>query len=102
MRFIVHKATIPPDERDIFEQFGVNVIGSVLAAGHAPGAPELVDVYNRGTPLQGHALQWMTEQFHLAERKETWSLLMEIVITIFVVVETVTSLVSYFRPPHHP
>src|SRR5713226_8509824 len=97
--FCIRTANIPPTERDIFERFGVNVIGLVLSGGLHPAANEISDVYTRGTPTQGHAIKWMTEQFDLAERKETWSLMMEIVITIFVVVETIISIAAYLRQP---
>jgi hypothetical protein len=40
-------------------------------------------------------LPWLTEQYDRAERKETWSITMEVVITAFIAVELLISIVSY-------
>lgn len=87
MRWVrIRKALIPEPERALFERFSANIIGGILAGGSSPIAEEMRPVYHDPT-VRIHALAWMTEQYDRAERWETWSLTMEIAITLFVGVE---------------
>jgi hypothetical protein len=87
MRFCVRKADIPEEHRNIFEPYGANVIGAVLAgSGHHPTAKDLQPLYSDET-LQREARDWLREQYDRTERWETWSLIMEIAITLFVLLE---------------
>jgi hypothetical protein len=92
--FRIRKASIPKEERDIFEPFGATVIGTVLSGGFNPLAPELQSIY-ASTDIRRHAAAWLTEQYDRAERKETWSLTMEAAITVFVAVELVFSVLNF-------
>ena len=101
MRFFrIRKADIPAAERAVFERYGVNVIGMVLAGGYSPGAQEISGVYERHNPMQVHARDWMTEQFDKAERHESWSILMEAAITIFVLAELIISITGLISHRH--
>lgn len=91
--FRVRKASIPDEWRDVFERFGVNVIGGVLGGGFNPPASEIQPVYNNDT-VRAHALQWMTEQYDRAERKENWMITMEAAVTIFVLFELIVSILD--------
>jgi hypothetical protein len=42
-------------------------------------------------------LPWLTEQYDKAERKETWSMLMEIAIVVLVAAELVFSIANFVR-----
>jgi hypothetical protein len=84
--FRIRRVAIPQPERDIFERFGVPVIGMALASGLHPAAPELHAVYV-DPAVRSHAADWLTEQYDRTERKETWSITMEAAITILVATE---------------
>jgi hypothetical protein len=82
--FRIRKAKIDPELRNTFERYGVVSAQVVMATtnyflhkGGSLGANEV------GNSL----LPWLTEQYDRAERKETWSLAMEVTITVFVVAE---------------
>jgi len=92
--FRVRKASIPEEWRSVFERFGVNVIGGVLGGGFNPRALEIQPVYNNDA-VRGYALQWMTEQYDRAERKENWMITMEAAVTIFVLFELIVSILGF-------
>lgn len=77
---------VPADVRQTCERFGANVIAHMLAAGLNPRYISLQHIYNAESN-QERALEWLTEQYDRAERKENWSLIMEIAITVFVFAE---------------
>ena len=88
MRWLgIRKAKIDRELREIFEQYGVGTMQSILATTNyirkADGRPIPLEQF------QADLLPWLTEEYDKAERKETWSLTMEVVITIFVVLEVV-------------
>jgi len=91
--FCIRKAKIPLSSRTMFERYGVNIISAVIAGG-ATG--ELHSIAANVANLRDHALEWLTEQFDRAERKDAWSITMEAAITIFVAVETVIAMHGYF------
>jgi hypothetical protein len=68
--FKVRNADIPAGLRTNFEQYGVGGVQSwQTRKQYASEDPE--------GKIRAAALAWLTEQFDLAERKETWSLTME-------------------------
>ena len=94
--FKIRKADIPSDERELFERFGVNVIGATMASGFHGPALELHPIYD-DSRVRKRAADWLTEQYDRAERKETWSITMEAAITVFVIAETVLSALGFLR-----
>ena len=93
MRIRVRKAKIDADLRETFEQYGVAVMQQLLVnqdhvfihKGDEKSARRV------GSPL----LLWLTEQYDRAERKETFNLLMEIAILVFVGVEMAVAIVDF-------
>lgn len=82
--FRIRKADINPGLRETFEQLGPAIMQVSLAVDSS--------FKHNGEDVWPHdvldsLLPWLTEQYHRAERKETWSLTMEFAITIFVAVE---------------
>ncbi len=92
--FRIRKANIPEENRALYERFGATVISLALTSGipQSGVAPQLDPLYN----LEGRkkAAEWLTEQYDRAERKETWSMTMEMAITVFVGVELLLSVLS--------
>jgi len=104
MRFRIREAVIDPDLRRTFEQYGVISMQTNLAVENYFRMGEqtvmVKDVLNSLLP-------WLTEQFDRAERKETWSLLMEIAIVILVAAELSFSIYAFVEernrvPPSTP
>ena len=94
--FRIRKANIDPTLREAYEQYGVVSLQLDYA----------VKKYLRGmsegerTPAHPDdiaLLAWLTEQYDRTERKETWSLTLLVVITVFMVVEVL----SLFYPALH-
>jgi hypothetical protein len=92
--FRIRKAKIDPSLRETFEQHGVGTMQSNLAAGHYIVHKEKTININDLTP---DLLSWLTEQYDRAERKETWSLTMEVSITVFVFAELMLSIIGYMK-----
>ena len=90
MRWLrIRKAQIDPDLRETFERYGIvgmqvalSVTNYIVHKGEHVLAEKVVD----------SLLPWLTEQYDRAERKETWSITMEVAITIFVAAELLLSL----------
>ena len=92
--FRIRKAKIDPSLRKTFEQHGVGTMQANLAIDHYfihDGKETLIR--NIVTDL----LLWLTEQYDRAERKETWSLTMEVAITVFVFTELIFSIIGYVK-----
>jgi hypothetical protein len=103
MRFFgIRTAPIPQQEREVFERLGVALIQSVLASGLGPAPEELRRIHYNIEAMRTHALDWLTEQYDRAERWETWSLTMEVVITVFVLGELTISIASWLYPHFGP
>jgi hypothetical protein len=66
----VRKAPISKSDRDTFERFGEAVIGSVLAGGLQPRAPELQRLYGNAGPTLKDAADWLTERGDSKEQQE--------------------------------
>ena len=88
--FRIRKAKIDPELRKTFERYGTLTMQMLLATNTTSyrhqGMLTTVELYL--APL----LEWLTEQYDRAERKETWSLTMEATITVFVIVEVLLSI----------
>jgi len=94
VRFRVRRAKINPIFRQHLEQFGAPVVAAVLAAGSAPRHENLARIHNN-SDLAESAAKWLTEQYDRDERKESWSIIMEAAITVFVLVEMTISIVEF-------
>lgn len=94
--FRIRKANIDPTLREAYEQYGVVSLQLDYAVkkylrGMSEG--ERTPAHQDDTAL----LAWLTEQYDRTERKETWSLTLLVVITVFMVVEVL----SLFYPALH-
>jgi hypothetical protein len=85
MRFYFRRVKIDPELRKTFERYGEVTMQMLLATNATTyrhqGSLTTVELYL--APL----LDWLTEQYARKETKETWSLMMEAAITIFVAAE---------------
>jgi hypothetical protein len=97
MRWLrVRKADIEKNFRNHFEEFGVEIVRAYFT--QPVGTPIWRDAGQSVTTVQDarQPMQfWLREQYDRAERKETWSLTMEIAITVFVAAELVMSIVGH-------
>ena len=88
--FSIRKADIDSELRKTFERYGTLTMQMLLATNTTSyrhqGMLTTVELYL--APL----LEWLTEQYDRAERKETWTLTMEAAITVFVVAEVLLSI----------
>jgi hypothetical protein len=82
----VRRADIPACERDIFERYGEPIIGSVLASGLQPHAPELQPLHgDPNAAIVGHARDWLTERADSRERREQWTSTRDFILEIVVI-----------------
>jgi len=97
MRWVsIRKASIPKDARDIFERFGPAVISIILFSGFSgPQETEPQKVIYGNSGNRKHAEAWLTEQYDLAERRESWLITMEVAITLLVATELVFSILNF-------
>jgi len=94
MRWFYHKAQIDPELRKTFEQYGVGTMQMLLSTTNY--------FQHKGQDIMAQQvrtdlLPWLTEQYNRAETKETWSMTMEFLITVFVLIEILPSLIYFFR-----
>lgn len=90
----VRKAQISQAVQDECERFGEQIISFALA-----GAPENAQPALRGMlhdRSRDETIAWLTEQRDRAERARQRTETVEIAILIFVAVETVLTLISFF------
>jgi hypothetical protein len=87
----IRKANIPDADRDVFERYGENVIGMVLAGGFAPAAGDLHRLYAEPA-IKTHARDWLTERADAHERREQRLESLEWTIVILIIVEIALSL----------
>ncbi|HWY22810.1 MAG TPA: hypothetical protein VNX26_16400 [Candidatus Acidoferrum sp.] len=94
MKLTVRHAKIDESLRATFEQLGVVVMQQLQANGH-------IFLHERTwrdtTAVRDSLLPWLTEQYDRAERKETWSILMEIAIVILVAAELTFSVIAFVQ-----
>jgi len=92
MRFRIRHANIDPDLRKTFERYGVIVMQVIMGTSgrfwHKGGlaSPDM---------HQNSLLPWLTEQHDMAERRETWLMVMEIAIVILVGAELIFSVMNF-------
>jgi hypothetical protein len=97
MRICIRKAKhIPRSERDLFDRYGEQVIGFVLAGGFTPAAKELNPVYNDDT-VKAYARDWLTERSDIRERHETLMFWLEVGVLLFVILGVVIDLCILHR-----
>jgi hypothetical protein len=104
----VRKAQIPPEDRKLFGRYGEAVIGSVLAGGLNPAAPELLTILpgkSLGVPNGGpgklkEAADWLTECRDAHERREQRLESIEIGVVALISIEIVLSLIFGFLGLH--
>jgi hypothetical protein len=92
--FRIRTAEINQGLRETFERHGVGTMQSNLAVGHFVVHDGKTTMIRDITP---DLLLWLTEQYDRAERKETWSLTMEVAITVFVFAELIFSIIGYMK-----
>jgi hypothetical protein len=85
MRWIlIREAKIDREIREMFEQYGLTTMQLNLALGdYVEHKGKIHPIKNISSSL----LPWLTEQYDRAERKESWSMIMEVAITILVAAE---------------
>lgn len=91
--FRIRTAQIDPWFRQWFEQRGVDTMRAYLTVPFHIRRPDntLLTEGDVRPPL----MDWLTEQYDRVERKETWSLTMEVAITVFVAVELLFSILNF-------
>jgi hypothetical protein len=106
MRFDVRRASIDDDLREVFEQYGQQVVAMALALGSNQGtgmrthpvapthAMEVVHTH------QDAAAQWLREQRDLAERRETIGIVVNIALLVFFFWSMVLGIINLFRAIH--
>jgi hypothetical protein len=92
--FRIREANIDRSLRETFEQHGLGTMQANLAVGHYIIHMEEVTLIKDIIP---DLLLWLTEQYDRGERKETWSLTMEVAITFFVFAELMFSITGYVK-----
>jgi hypothetical protein len=94
--FRIRKAAISNNERGLLERFSPLVISAVLYGGYpGPVTTEPMKSLYENSDLRTRAAEWLTEQYDRAERKETWSITMEVAITLLVAVELLFSVLNF-------
>jgi hypothetical protein len=91
--FYIRKAYIDDDLRRTFEQYGAGSLQAIL------GGIKYFTFKGVDTQIEKYSdevLAWLTEEYDKADRKHTWSMTMEIAITIFVGAELTIELLRIF------
>jgi len=84
MRWLrVRTAQITPEHRELFERYGVMGAHPLLVSGTITYKGKEIHTDSFTEPI----LDWLTERFDVAERKDTWLFAMEVAIVIFVALE---------------
>jgi hypothetical protein len=106
MRLEVRRATLDDDLRDLFEQYGEQVVAMALALGS-----------NQGTGLRTHpvapthamnvvhanqdsAAKWLMERRDLAERRETMGMIVNVALLVFVSWTILLGVINLFHVVH--
>jgi hypothetical protein len=84
----IRRATIPQEDRDLFESLGETVIALMLTSGYGPSLDELRSVYYNKETL-AKAVPWLTERSDLRERREDRVETVEWAVLVFVVLGVV-------------
>jgi hypothetical protein len=106
MRLEVRRATLDDDLRDLFEQYGEQVVAMALALGS-----------NQGTGLRTHpvapthamnvvhanqdsAAKWLMERRDLAERRETMGMIVNVALLAFISWTILLGIINLFHVVH--
>jgi hypothetical protein len=106
MRLEVRRANLDDDLRDLFEQYGEQVVAMALALGS-----------NQGTGLRTHpvapthamnvvhanqdaAAKWLMERRDLAERRETTAMITNVALLVFIAWTILLGVINLFRGVH--
>jgi hypothetical protein len=106
MRLEVRRANLDDDLRDLFEQYGEQVVAMALALGS-----------NQGTGLRTHpvapthamsvvhanqdaAARWLLERRDLAERRETIGMIINAALLVFIALSILLGVINMFRGLH--
>jgi hypothetical protein len=106
MRFDIRRASLDDDLRDLFEQYGEQVVAMALALGS-----------NQGTGLRTHpvapthamkvvhthqdaAAKWLMEKRDLAERRETIGIIVNVALLVFIFLSVLLGIINLFRGVH--
>jgi hypothetical protein len=92
--FKIRKASIDAKLRLSFERYGVAAIQQFLV-GTGAGDVRFEGKSIWGADLQPPMLEWLTEQYDRAERKETWTITMEVTICALVAAELIFSVMEF-------
>jgi hypothetical protein len=97
--FKIRKASIREDERSTLEFYGVAVIQLIFALKYPALQDTSTSVVNGvHFTIEPYSMKlWLTERHDYQERQETWSFLMEVAITMFVILEVVLSIIGLFH-----
>ena len=91
------RADIPPQWRAGFEVCGVSVVQLLMSTrGQMAVEGQMIYVMAK---VCAYVFSWLIEQAHRAERKETWSLAMEVAITLLVGAELVFDVLAWMGHP---
>jgi hypothetical protein len=92
----VRPANIPDADRDLFERYGEQVIGMVLAGGFSPSAADLQRLYTEAA-IKAHARDWLTERADTLERREQRLEILEWAIVALIVLELIVGAIQLTR-----
>jgi hypothetical protein len=92
----IRPANIPKKERDLFEQYGENVIGMVLSSSFTPAASALTRLQG-DDDMKAHARDWLTERADAHEQREQRLEILEWAIVGLIVIEIILDIVLKFR-----
>jgi hypothetical protein len=85
--FSIRRTEIDPELRKTFERYGT--VGMQIALGDMNHFVHQGQTMKAQGRILDSLLAWLTEQYDRTDRKETWSLTMEIAITVFVLGELI-------------
>jgi hypothetical protein len=107
MRLEVRRANLDDDLRDLFEQYGEQVVAMVLALGsnqgstgfrtHPVAPTHAMSVVHAN---QDAAAKWLMERRDLAERRETIGMIMNAALLVFIAWTILLGVINLFRGVH--
>jgi hypothetical protein len=99
--FTIRKAvSLTKEERDTLERFGAATVAALIYGGFSgPLNTEPQKSLYENSTMRQHALEWLTEEYDRAERRETWLITMEAAVTVFVAAELLLSILALWRQP---
>jgi hypothetical protein len=96
MRWLqIREAKIDPELRKTFDRYGVSSL-QILLSTNTTAFRHQGSIYSVGK-FETELLDWLTEKSDETERRETWSLSMEVAITVLVGIEVLPTVVRFVR-----